>query len=164
VLSSLGQARTLTHLKRILHSRDERMRADAIETLGSLSRRRFVEPVLPLLEFQAGAHPAVAAAGGSRQANSGDTYLLHEALQASDRWVRIGALAVLTATQAPMPITALIEDPDPLVATALLHTLVAKAYLDSTQDGSETKDGESTQPGAEEHAFMNRVLFPWISC
>jgi HEAT repeat protein len=157
VLSSLGQARTLNHVKRILHSRDERMRADAIETLGALSRRRFVEPILPLLEFQPGK-------GASGETNSHgplshDFYLLHEALQASDRWIRIGALAVLAGSQAAVPLGALTEDPDPLVAMALLHTLVAKAYLNSTTDGGESGNQRPDELLAEEQAFMNRVLF-----
>jgi HEAT repeat protein len=156
VLSSLGQARTLNHVKRILYSRDERMRADAIEALGSLSQRRFVEPVLPLLEFQTGEGAGAARPANSRSDQFADYYLLQEALQAPDRWIRIGALAALAATQAPIPISALTEDPDPLVAMALLHTLVSKAYLGQAQPGGEKPRELSAE---EHHWIMNRVLF-----
>lgn len=114
VLSSLGHARTLNCVRQILYSPDERMRANAIETLASLQHRRFVEPILPLLEYEATEHnePFIPAAdnGNARQ-------WLQEMFAASDRWVRIGALLAASRNGATPP--EMQNDPDPLVCSAL---------------------------------------------
>ncbi|HEV8612376.1 MAG TPA: HEAT repeat domain-containing protein, partial [Gemmatimonadales bacterium] len=52
VLSSLGHEKTCNCVRRILRGADERARADAVMTLASLPHRRFVEPILALLELQ----------------------------------------------------------------------------------------------------------------
>jgi len=152
VLSALGHSRTLNCVRRILASSDERARADAVETLASLSHRRFVEPVLGLLEFLAepGRQPLPGVEGDGAA-------ILAEAARSGDRWVRIAALGVYTMRAEPIPPSALRENGDPLVRTALLHTLLSKTY-------------HQGQPAAASHAplpeltwerslFMNRVLF-----
>lgn len=159
VLTALGDGRTLNCVRRILHSPDERMRADAVETLGSLPHRRFVEPILPLLELGAGhVSPAPSASGPRRRARSGEQRLLQEGLRASDRWVRLASLAVLAACQYPIPAEALQNDPDPLVRLGLLHTLMRKAYLDPAKAGRAAQGGSDGRSAAE-YGFMNRVLF-----
>ncbi|HEV8524729.1 MAG TPA: HEAT repeat domain-containing protein [Terriglobales bacterium] len=133
VLSSLGHARTLNCVRQILYSPDERMRANAIETLASLKHRRFVEPILPLLEREAGERDghlmSVADNGNARQ-------LLQEMFAASDRWVRIGALFVASPNGGAPP--EMQSDPDPLVRAAL-------------------EDLRNPQPNQE--PFMKRLVF-----
>jgi len=146
LLSSLGHERTLNCVRRIMHSSDERVRADAVETLGSLSHRRFVEPILPLLEREAaGSAPRARAAGlldGQR--------LLQEVLQSPDRWIRVGAMAVLCSIESPMPAEMLKDHADPLVREAVFHTLLAKS-AGAVPAAAKALQGEVF--------FMNRVLF-----
>ena len=147
LLSSLGHERTLNCVRRIMHSSDERVRADAVETLASLSHRRFVEPILPLLEREAGGSaPRASAAAGPLDGQR----LLQEVLQSPDRWIRIGAMAVLCSTESPVPDEMLKDHADPLVRDAVFHTLLARSA------GGVSTAGKAQQG---EVFFMNRVLF-----
>ncbi len=150
LLSSLGHERTLNCVRRIMHSSDERVRADAVETLASLSHRRFVEPILPLLEREAG--------GGSVQRTNAAAdprdgqRLLQEVVQSPDRWIRIGAMAVLCSVESPVPVDVLRNNPDPLVRDAVLHMLLARTHAaGGVPTAREAQQGEVF--------FMNRVLF-----
>jgi HEAT repeat protein len=163
VLSSLGHERTLNCVRRIMHTTDERVRADAVETLASLSHRRFVEPILPLLEQQASRD---AARRPRETPEAGDGRLLQEVVHSSDRWIRIGALAVLCADRGPMLDDSLMNDPDPLVREALLHTLLAKSHAATAGTSAGSREGvaggeASTGQGIPrgEVFFMNRVMF-----
>ena len=86
VLGSFGHERTLRHARMALASRDERLRANAVETLASLPDRRFVLPVMNLLE---------ALAARSVEAAGGEEVPLDELVLLDDPWVRSGAAATL---------------------------------------------------------------------
>jgi hypothetical protein len=128
-----------------------------VETLVSLDHRRFVQPILPLLEFLARGNTAVLPLVTS----AGPT-LLQEILDApaklptsslataprlqrlitlQHRWVRIGALMALATEQVPIPVS-LVTDPDPLVRTVAAHL------------GRPVHPGSSTRD-----FFVNRLLF-----
>jgi HEAT repeat protein/ATP/ADP translocase len=145
VLGALGHARTLNCVRRILHGTDARVRADAVETLASLSHRRFVEPILPLLE-SAG---AAASEGGAPEG------LLAEALESTDRWVVVGALAAAAAGNAPLPEDVLREHPDPLVRSSVLHTVLERS---ARAAGAIAESIEATGLW-QRSQYMNRVLF-----
>ncbi|MDY6938055.1 MAG: HEAT repeat domain-containing protein [Cyanobacteriota bacterium] len=86
VLSRLGHQRTLNHVRQMLDATDARRRANAVEALASLKHRRFVIPILPLLELPEG---NLSPTKGVRRR------VLQEVFQASDRWIRLGAAIVL---------------------------------------------------------------------
>ncbi len=113
VLASLGCDRTVNNVQRLLCSTDVRSRANAVETLASLQYRRFVMPILPLLE-----HPDAAILKAPRR--DSHRLLLEETLSASDRWIRMASLWVLGDRNYPIPAAAL-EDADPLVRAVALH-------------------------------------------
>jgi HEAT repeat protein len=83
-LDALGHRRTLGLVRVMMSSPDERSRANAIESLASLPQRRFVIPVLPLIDPRAGA-AAPSARGGNAKP------LIDEALQSPDPWLRAAA-------------------------------------------------------------------------
>ncbi len=149
LLAAMGHERALDCAQRILTTPDERARADAVETLASLSHRRFIEPVLPLLEAQAAGPAGVQErAAGTRDAQR----VLREALESGDRWIRIGAMAVLCSERSPVPPEALRDNPDPLIQAAVFHTLLAKSQAVLAQNAPALKS-------SEEEFFMNRVIF-----
>lgn len=87
VLETLGYRRTLRAIRGVFATGNERMRARAVETLGSLSHRALVQPLLPLLERRAGF--AVAATGGGSSAQL--SAIVEEARQDASPWLRAGA-------------------------------------------------------------------------
>ncbi|NEP12553.1 MAG: cyclic nucleotide-binding domain-containing protein [Symploca sp. SIO2C1] len=110
VLSCLGNSRTVNSVKRLLYSKDQREVANAVETLASLRHRRFVLPLMPVLEHLAnGEQPASIRTNNQWMRTKGYKLLL-EALESKDRWIKIGALIALAAVP-----SALMKDPDPLV-------------------------------------------------
>ncbi len=136
ILAALGHARTVNAVNRLLATNDQQELENAIEVLASLSHRRFVVPLMPLLEAlvttdkkQTTDLPAAAqveSAIGSTvtsKVTSAATLavtaqwlktkgyrLLLEALESSDRWIKSGALIALA-----MVPSALAGDPDPVV-------------------------------------------------
>lgn len=110
VLSCLGYSRTVGLVQRVLATSDRRDLANAVEVLASIEHRRFVQPLMPLLE-QAVSDKAPNKIEPTPQwfRNKGYKILL-QALDSRDRWIRTGAsiaLAVVPAT--------LLKDPDPIV-------------------------------------------------
>lgn len=89
VLSELGDRSVVNCVQQILHSRDQRQRANAVETLASFKQRRFVQPILPLLERTAKT-PTPQLQQLTQQIN--DRKLLHQAWHSGEHWIRIGAL------------------------------------------------------------------------
>jgi HEAT repeat protein len=89
VLSWLGHKQTVRYVYQMLNSEDVRRRANAIEALVSLKHRRFVLPILPLLE--------VTEDEGNTALPVNRDRLLLEVLKAGDRWIRIGAILTLVA-------------------------------------------------------------------
>jgi HEAT repeat protein len=170
LLGALGHSRTLNCVRRILHSSDERVRADAVETLASLSHRRFVEPILFLLEAQAATdkHPkqqprrkaAPIVEGESAASLAVLRRIAEEAAESSDRWVRVGGICVLAALPGALPKSLLREQPDSLVQDAVLHALMAKGFAQQT--GEDASVSAATDRGEilwNRSLFMNRVLF-----
>jgi HEAT repeat protein len=149
LLAAMGHERALDCAQRILTTPDERARADAVETLASLSHRRFIEPVLPLLEAQA-AGPAGVPEGPAGTSDA--QRVLREALESGDRWIRIGAMAVLCAEQSPVPPETLRDNPDPLIRAAVFHTLLAKSQAVLAQNAPALES-------SPKEFFMNRVIF-----
>ncbi len=100
VLEAFGHETTLRHARLALASRDERLRANAVETLASLPDRKFVLPVMDLFEALA-TKAKVDGAVGERGAR--DAAPLEELLEIHDRWVRAGAAGTLRNLGRPVP-------------------------------------------------------------
>ncbi|MBX2862279.1 MAG: cyclic nucleotide-binding domain-containing protein, partial [Leptolyngbyaceae cyanobacterium MAG.088] len=113
VLASLGHSRTVNTVNQILVAIDRRDRSNAVEVLASLSHRRFVLPLLPLLEQEVDGVVSVQANQPALNwlRNKGYKILL-EAIESKDRWLRAGALIAL----AKIP-RASLNDVDPVVQT-----------------------------------------------
>ncbi|MEL6437879.1 MAG: cyclic nucleotide-binding domain-containing protein [Cyanobacteria bacterium J06621_8] len=112
VLSCLGYARTVNLVQRILATSDRRDLANAVEVLSSINHRRFIQPLMPLLEQTVSSpskvpNPVEPSPQWFR--NKGYRILL-EALDSSDRWIKTGASMALAVVP-----TALLKDPDPVV-------------------------------------------------
>lgn len=130
VLSCLGYSSTVNTVTLALNTPNPREFANAVEVLASLPHRRFVLPLLPVLEAQGPgiAPPAPIKSSPQWLRNRGYKVLL-EALEARDRWIRIGALMALTLVPA-----VLTKDPDPLVrdlAQQFLIPLGQKSLADA---------------------------------
>ena len=110
VLSCLGNSRTVNSVKRLLYSKDPREVANAVETLASLRHKRFVRPLMPVLERLANGEQPPNITTTNQWMRTKGYKLLLEALESKDRWIKIGALIALAAVP-----SALMKDPDPLV-------------------------------------------------
>ncbi|MDY7012505.1 MAG: HEAT repeat domain-containing protein, partial [Cyanobacteriota bacterium] len=77
ILSNLDREGTASTIRRILNTSDLRLKANALETLASGRYRRFVMPILPLLERDS--------EGG--EIAGATTNVLSETLKARDRWI-----------------------------------------------------------------------------
>lgn len=136
VLSCLGHSRSVNTVNRILYSTDSRDVANAIEVLASLSNRRFVSPLVPILEQLANREkPSTRARSTPQWLRTKGYKVLLEALEAKDRWIRIGASIALA-----MVPSALMRDVDPLV-----RSIARQMFVPVVQ----------RQP---ENTFMNRLL------
>lgn len=110
-LSTLGCSDTLDALKQVIHSQNLRDRANAVETIASLRYRRFVKPLLPLLETWAnGQSPQQEIQADAQWMKTQGYKLILESLASEDRWLELGAMVALV----DIPQT-LIQTPDPLV-------------------------------------------------
>ncbi|EDX84306.1 cyclic nucleotide-binding domain protein [Synechococcus sp. PCC 7335] len=115
ILSALGHARTVNAVNRLLATNAQVELENAIEVLASLNHRRFVVPLMPLLE--ALVSPSTTESVGEEISRVTPIWLktkgyrlLLEALESNDRWIKSGALIAL----AMVPAT-LVNDPDPFV-------------------------------------------------
>jgi HEAT repeat protein len=142
ILSALGYDRTLDAVRRVMISTDTRLKANAVEALASLDKRRFVEPILPILEAQADEGEDT---GG---VDEDDTYrdevidpIVDAALKSPDRWLRVGALVALASGQTEK-VSKLLGDNDSLVAE------VAQYLVNRASDPENTED-----------FFMSRLMF-----
>ena len=118
ILSCLGYSRTVNLVRRILATGDRRDLANAVEVLASIEHRRFVQPLMPLLE-QAVSEPTptkIEATPGWLR-NKGYKILL-AALDSGDRWIKTGASVALAVVP-----TALLKDPDPIVQSVAREIL-----------------------------------------
>jgi HEAT repeat protein len=97
VLEAFGHERTLRHARVALAAKDARWRASAVEALAALPQRRFVAPVLRLLETLAGAVQPSSTAGADVDVD------LTALCQHRDRWLRAAAVAVARALGREVP-------------------------------------------------------------
>ncbi|MBE9116726.1 cyclic nucleotide-binding domain-containing protein [Lusitaniella coriacea LEGE 07157] len=108
ILSNLDREGTSSSIRRILNTKDVRLRANALETLASFRYRRFVVPILPLFEPPR---------DDSDSNTPLDLKLLRKnAIACSDHWIRIGAMLMYHKYPLPLPVT---TDPDLLLQTVL---------------------------------------------
>lgn len=112
VLSCLGYSRTVTSVRRVLATSDRRDLANAVEVLASINHRRFIQPLMPLLEKTVADPNKIESTPRStpQWLRKKGYKILLEALDSGDRWIKTGASIPLTAIP-----TALLKDPDPVV-------------------------------------------------
>ena len=131
ILSCLGHSRTVNTVSRAFNSTNPREVANAVEVLTTLPHRRFALPLMPILE-QMG-QPSSLSNSRSRTTSawlrSRGYKLLLEALEARDRWIRVGALIVM----ATVPF-ALMKDPDPLVKNTAQQLFLPILHRPSLQN------------------------------
>ena len=110
ILSCLGYSRTVSLVSRILATSDRRDLANAVEVLASINHRRFIQPLIPLLEQTVADKPPSTIESTPQWLRNKGYKILLEALDSGDRWIKTGASVAL----AVIP-TALLKDPDPIV-------------------------------------------------
>ncbi|MGE3332591.1 MAG: MFS transporter [Rhodospirillaceae bacterium] len=88
VVAALGYRRTLQAMRGIMTGGGARSRANAVETIASIGHRRFVLPLLPLLE---GGMDAAASRRGHSTADELEK-VAENALEDPNRWIRAGAI------------------------------------------------------------------------
>lgn len=132
VLSCLGYSRTVNAVTRILATTDQKDLANAVEVLVSLSHRRFILPLVPLLEqIVQQKQPVHKIQLNSQWLRNKGYKILLEALEAKDRWLRTGALIAL----AMIP-SALLEDRDPVVQLVAREIFPSSCQLLSSPNSS----------------------------
>jgi len=134
ILSCLGDSRTVNIVSRAFNSTNPREVANAVEVLATLPHRRFALPLMPILEQMGQPSQPLSANGRSRTTSpawlrSKGYKLLLEALEARDRWIRVGALIVM----ATVPF-ALMRDPDPLVKNTAQQLFLPILHRPSLQN------------------------------
>lgn len=131
ILSCLGHSRTVNTVSRAFNSTNPREVANAIEVLATLPQRRFALPLMPILEEMSQPKPLNGRPRGTSSAwlRSKGYKLLLEALEARDRWIRVGALIVM----ATVPF-ALMKDPDPLVKNTAQQLFLPILHRPSLQN------------------------------
>ena len=139
-LGALGYRRTLKCVRTMLTKGDARKRSHAVETLASLAHRRYVLPLMPLLEKSPRAMASVVDEAGRRE-------LLGTALGSTDVYIQAGAVIAWYAEFGHVP---------PQIAR-LAHPLVAR----TAQELSARKLAASTRgaPIDYEEITMNRLVF-----
>ena len=110
ILSCLGYSRTVSLVQRILITSDQRDLANAVEILASISHRRFIQPLMPLLEQTVANEPPKELEPTPQWLRNKGYKILLEALNSGDRWIKTGASVALAVVP-----TALLKDPDPVV-------------------------------------------------
>ena len=96
VLSCLGYSRTVKTVVSVIASTNKRDAANAIEVLASINHRRFILPLMPLLEEKLNPELAKSKVQPTFQwVRNRGYHILLEALESRDRWLRIGALQPL---------------------------------------------------------------------
>ncbi len=136
VLSALGHARTVNAVNRLLTINDHNELENAIEVLASLSHRRFVMPLMPLLEARSSSDSPSRVQITPQWLRTKGYRLLLEALESKDRWIKTGALIALSTVP-----SGLLDDPDPFVKQ------VASQIF-----------GAIAQPKLSTNTAMNRLL------
>ncbi|MGK7896425.1 MAG: cyclic nucleotide-binding domain-containing protein [Xenococcus sp. (in: cyanobacteria)] len=126
VLSCLGYSRTVKTVMSVINSTNKRNTANAIEVLASIDHRRFILPLMPLLEEKLSPKlPEKNVQLSFQWLRNRGYHILLEALESRDRWLRIGALQPLSL----LP-TMVIKDDDLLVQS------IAQELFPPTQQAS----------------------------
>jgi HEAT repeat protein len=110
ILSCLGYGSTVNLVTRILATSDRRDLANAVEVLSSINHRRFIQPLIPLLEQTVSAQPETQIEPTPQWLRNKGYKILLEALESSDHWIKTGASVALSVIP-----SALLQDPDPIV-------------------------------------------------
>ncbi len=132
ILACLGHSRTVNTVNRILVTSDHRDLSNAVEVLASLSHRRFILPLMPLLEKVVKSEPSTSPIEPTPQWLRTKGYkLLLEALESTDRWIRTGASIAL----ASIP-SVLLQDPDPVVRSVVREIFPPVCQLNSSTSTS----------------------------
>ena len=126
VLSCLGYGRTVSLVQRVLATSDRRDLANAVEVLASINHRRFIQPLMPLLEQRVSTPNPNKIEPNPQWLRKKGYKILLEALNSGDRWIKTGASIPL----ALIP-TALLKDPDPVVQSVAQEIFPATAQLTS---------------------------------
>jgi len=125
ILSCLGYSRTVKLVRRILATSDRRDLANAVEVLASINHRRFVQPLMPLLEQTVSDKPFPKIKPNSQWLRNKGYKILLEALDSRDRWIKTGASVALAIVP-----TALLKDPDPIVQSVAQEIFPPSNRLD----------------------------------
>ncbi len=118
ILSCLGYSRTVGSIQRILATSDRRDLANAVEVLASIEHRRFVQPLMPLLERAVSTKTIEPVEPTPQWFRNKGYKILLQALNSSDRWIKTGASIALA-----MVPTTLLTDPDPVVQSVAREIL-----------------------------------------
>ena len=110
ILSCLGYSRTVDLVQKILATSDRRDLANAVEVLASINHRRFIQPLMPLLEQAVSSQTSSKIKATPQWLEQKGYKILLEALNSSDRWIKTGASVALAIVP-----TALLKDSDPVV-------------------------------------------------
>ena len=110
ILSCLGYSRTVSLVRRVLVTSERRDLANAVEILSSINHRRFIQPLMPLLEQTVADEPLSKTQPNSQWLHKKGYKVLLEALDSGDRWIKTGASVALAVVP-----TALLKDDDPVV-------------------------------------------------
>lgn len=110
ILACLGHSRTVNTVNRLLATLEPGELENAIEVLASLRHRRFISPLMPLLEQTVNPTEASQTVATPQWLRTKGYKLLLEALETRDRWIKTGALIALSTIP-----SALVNDPDPFV-------------------------------------------------
>ena len=125
ILSCLGYSRTVNLVRRILATSDRRDLANAVEVLASINHRRFVQPLMPLLEQTVSDKPISQVTATPQWFRNKGYKILLEAIESGDRWIKTGASIVLAIVP-----TALLKDPDPIVQSVAQEIFPKSDWLD----------------------------------
>lgn len=114
-LSVLGYKRALGVVRTAMRANDARTRANAVETLSSLAHRRYLLPLLPLLEAEGGGSDAEAPPPPARPFDPDKARaVLAETLLVSDHFIRAASLIAWNTEFGALPAPQS-SDPSPLV-------------------------------------------------
>ena len=121
VLSLLDHEGTFSEVRQILQTKDPRLRANAVETLASFKYRRFVLPVLPLLENKSVI---------TKKANFDFETCSLNLLKSNDYWLRISAILCLYGENQHFLLTSL-KDSHLLVQTITSQLINSEGNLET---------------------------------
>lgn len=127
ILACLGYSRTVNLVQRILATSEGRDLANAVEVLASIEHRRFIQPLMPLLEQTVTEQQPINLESNPQWLRQKGYKILLEALESGDRWIRTGASVAL----AILP-SALLKDPDPIVKSVAQEIFPPLAQLHDT--------------------------------